>query len=78
MTTTNRTRWTATHTHFPRGGACKVYSTGRLSVLPATYVESGTDGWAFQYKGMFATETHTGYRTMAAAKAAAEAYVTKR
>lgn len=68
--------WTQTHTFFDNGAA-KVHRLADLNVavVGATYVAPGTKGWAFQYEGVV-TETHTGFRTMKAAKAAAIAYAT--
>lgn len=76
--TTNRETWTATHTHFDNGNSAKVYTLGRLSVTQARNLETGAEGWVFLYEGLFSTETHRGFRTMAEAKAAATAYASGR
>lgn len=69
--------WTQTHTAFPETGCmAKVYSLGNLDVLQARNLERGAEGWVFRFRGAFLTETHRGFRTMAAAKAAAVAYST--
>ena len=57
--------WTATHTHFANGNSGKVYTDRRASIVKSA------EGWTLTYKGLFATETHAGLRTLADAKAEA-------
>ena len=72
------TTWTQTHTAFPNGNMGKVYGHPSLpvTVLRTRDLEQGVEGWSFQFAGLFATERHDGFRTMAAARAAAVAYAT--
>lgn len=67
-------KWTATHKHFDNGNSGKVYTLGRVEVTKGSHLESGAEGWTVQYHGIFATETHRGFRTLAEAKAAGEKF----
>lgn len=68
----NAATWTATHVHTATGSG-KVYTLGRVDVARAYLLEAGTEGWAYRYRGLNHTEVVGGFRTMAEAKAAAQA-----
>lgn len=70
----NAATWTQTHEHTAHGSG-KYRHLGNLTVVQGSLLEGGT-GWVFLYRGLFTTETHRGFPTMAAAKAAAVAYST--
>lgn len=76
-TTAPAATWTTERRGFPQTNSqARVYVSGPITVTQAGNLERGAKGWAFQYEGLGATETHTGFPTLAKAKAAAEAYTT--
>lgn len=75
-TGTASSTWSPVHTSFANGNSGKVYRHGpRITVFQCSLAGVEGEGWAFQYSGLFGIETHPGYSTMAAAKAAALVFI---